>query len=109
MLTLLADGAPDIQIVARAVHTSPRTLQRRLRRVGLTFAGVVQRSRCAAAQRMLRDPRRKIADIAHALGYSDPAHFTRAFTRWTGITPTGFRRRNDAPIRSRPRTGGPPR
>ncbi len=32
-----------------------------------------------------------IAEVAHRLGYTDIANFTRAFKRWTGITPSGYR------------------
>jgi len=46
-----------------------------------------------AAEQMLADSARAIGDVAPALGYSDPAHFTRAFLRWTGLTPRDFRRR----------------
>jgi AraC-like DNA-binding protein len=91
--TLLPDGYPDIQLVAEAVRMSPRTLQRRLHGEGLTFARVVARARFAEAQRMLGDPARKVIDVALDLGYSDHAHFTRAFERWTGIPPREFRRR----------------
>jgi AraC-like DNA-binding protein len=34
----------------------------------------------------------KVIDIALELGYSDPAHFARAFARWTGLAPREFRR-----------------
>jgi AraC-like DNA-binding protein len=44
------------------------------------------------AEQMLANLRDKIGDVARALGYSDPAHFTRAFRRWTGLTPRDFRR-----------------
>lgn len=91
--TLLPDGYPDIQLVAEVVHMSPRTLQRRLHGEGLTFARVVAKARCSEARRMLGDPARKVIDVALDLGYSDPAHFTRAFERWTGIAPREFRRR----------------
>jgi AraC-like DNA-binding protein len=33
-----------------------------------------------------------VLDIALDLGYSDHAHFTRAFRRWTGMPPREFRR-----------------
>ena len=85
----------------------PRTLQRRLRDAGLTYAQVIARARSDVAQRMLNDPARKIGDIARALGYSDAPHFTRAFVRWTGLTPREFRaqgrhrRRKRPPTRSR--------
>jgi len=101
----LLGGSLTVETVADAVRTSPRTLQRRLHRAGFTFAGVLQRARYAAARRMLRKPGQKIGDIGRVLGYSDPAHFTRAFTRWTGVTPEDFRRseRGAAP---RPRQRG---
>jgi len=90
---LLPDGRPDIHLVCEVVRLSPRTLQRRLHAEGLTFAGVVARTRFAEALRMLDDPTRKVIDVALDLGYSDPAHFTRAFERWTGLTPREYRRR----------------
>ena len=89
---LLPDGYPDVQSVAQVVRVSARTLQRRLSEEGLTFAGVVARARFAVAQRMLDDPARKVVDVALDLGYSDHAHFTRAFVRWTGVAPREFRR-----------------
>ena len=33
----------------------------------------------------------EIVEIAHDLGYNDQANFTRAFRRWTGLTPTEYR------------------
>jgi AraC-like DNA-binding protein len=92
--TLLPDGRPDIRLVSQVVRLSPRTLQRRLHAEGLTFAGVVARARFAEALRMLDDPTRKVIEVALDLGYSDPAHFTRAFERWTGLTPREYRRRS---------------
>jgi AraC-like DNA-binding protein len=90
---LLAGGRdfPDIELVAEKLGTSVRTLQRQLRARCVTYTQVIQRARSAAAQGMLEDPRSKIADVGRALGYSDPAHFTRAFQRWTGVTPREFR------------------
>jgi len=89
---LLPDGYPDVQSVAQMVRVSARTLQRRLSEEGLTFAGVVARARFDVAQRMLDDPARKVVDVAFDLGYSDHAHFTRAFVRWSGVAPREFRR-----------------
>ena len=105
--TLLGGGAPDIRLVAQALRTSPRTLQRHLRDAGLTYAHVVAQARFDRARRMLGESTHKIGDIARALGYSDPAHFTRAFLRWTGVTPRDFRERPHLTtvVTPRPRPG----
>src|SRR5262245_2112909 len=58
----LAGGPLDVHLVAESVRTSPRTLQRRLRGAGLTYARVVQQVRLEIARQMLRDPKRKIRD-----------------------------------------------
>jgi AraC-like DNA-binding protein len=100
--TLLPDGYPDLHSVAELMRLSPRTLQRRLCDEGLTFAHVVTRVRFDVARRMLADPGRKVIDVALELGYSDPAHFTRAFARWTALAPRDFRR-----LRSTGRPGAP--
>ena len=88
---MLVRRAPDINLVARALRTSRRTLQRRLRGAGLAYVELVAEVRRQAAERLLQDPTRKVADVARELGYSDPAHFTRAFSRWTGVSPRSFR------------------
>jgi AraC-like DNA-binding protein len=90
--TLLPDGSPDIDTVAAMVRLSVRTLQRRLSEEGLSFMRIVARARLDVAQQMLTDPVRKVIDVALDLGYSDQAHFTRAFVRWTGLAPGDFRR-----------------
>jgi len=89
---LLPDGCPDVRSVAKVMRLSARTLQRRLSAEGVTFAWLVAQVRYAIAQRMLDDPGRKIIEVALDLGYSDQAHFARAFARWSGLTPRQFRR-----------------
>jgi AraC-like DNA-binding protein len=92
---LAADsGRPDIQLVAARMGTSVRTLQRRLLAAGLTYSHVLQQARLAAAREMLMDRQRRISEVARRLGYSDPAHFTRAFRRWMGCAPRELRRRH---------------
>ena len=89
--TLSCDGFPCIETTASAIGTSVRTLQRRLAKAGFTHEQLLARSRCAIATALLEKTDSKILDIALDLGYSDHAHFTRAFRRWTGHSPQEFR------------------
>ena len=69
-----------------------RSLQRRLAELGVSYSEIVDRVRFRVASELLRDDGVKIIEIAFAAGYSDPAHFTRAFRRWTSLTPVEYRR-----------------
>ena len=40
----------------------------------------------------LADPKLAIFEVAFLLGYSEPSAFNRAFRRWTGTSPSDFRR-----------------
>ena len=71
---------------------SPRSLQRRLAELNTTFSELVARTRLSQARDLLRDPVVKTIDVAFALGYSNPGNFTRAFRRWTGVSPREFRK-----------------
>ena len=41
----------------------------------------------------MKDPQRKIYEIADLVGYDDVDYFTRVFKRATGMTPTEYRRK----------------
>jgi AraC-like DNA-binding protein len=90
--SLLEGGRTDVQSAAAAAGSSVRSLQRRLTELGVSYSAVVERVRFRIASELLRDERVKIIDVAIATGYSDPAHFTRAFRRWTAQTPLAYRR-----------------
>ncbi len=89
----IAQGPPHLEEIAASCPLKTRTLQRRLAEAGTTYRRIVDEVRLEAACRLLEDPSLSLAEIASALGYSDPANFTRAFTRWTGMTPRAYRRR----------------
>ena len=94
-------GAPTVEVAAEMARTSVRTLQRGLAESALSYENIVDRVRFDLALTMMNDPRTKLSEIAFQLGYSDAANFTRAFRRWTGTTPSAFRREHPQDLVSR--------
>ncbi len=41
----------------------------------------------------LRQDGRSVTEVTFLLGFADTSNFTRAFKRWTGVSPTEFRQR----------------
>lgn len=80
--------------VAVALHTSSRTLKRRLHERGTSFHQVLDDVRRAEATRLLSTTALSIEDVARRLGYADARSFRRAFQTWTGTTPSTFRDRH---------------
>jgi AraC-like DNA-binding protein len=89
----LSDGPPTLQQAASALGVSLRTLQRRLREEGTSFAEVLDEFRREMAISLLRDRSLAVYEVAFLLGYSDPSTFYRAFRRWEGVPPQEFRRK----------------
>jgi AraC-like DNA-binding protein len=63
-----------------------------LSEIDTTFSIIVEEAKLKLAYRMIVQGDRTLNEIAHELGYSDQAHFSRAFRRWTGTSPRAYRR-----------------
>lgn len=87
----LLERRPTIDWLSRRLDMPRRTLQRRLAQEGRSFDGLLQEAVIAEAQQLLADRGASITMIAQTLGYSDQAHFTRAFLAATGATPGAWR------------------
>jgi len=87
----LPGGAPAIQHAAELAGTSVRSLQRELARAGSSYRDALQRAKFDAARELLEQPGVPIVDIAHAVGFENPPHFTRFFRRLAGMTPRQYR------------------
>ena len=91
IVSLLKLGRAELDVAAEAAGTSVRSFQRRLGQSGSSFAQLLEEARFATARRMLGDPGVRIIDVSAELGYTDSSNFTRAFRRWTGVSPQAFR------------------
>lgn len=91
--THLPLGRASLPELAALLGTSPRTVQRRLDEHGTAYSSLLKEVRQQLALARLRTTDAPITDIAHELGYSDSAHFARAFRQWAGVSPLELRRR----------------
>jgi AraC-like DNA-binding protein len=82
---------PDVAAMAHTLHTSERTLKRRLQDEGSSFQALLDQARRQDSLRLLAKPTLAIKQVAEAVGYTDPANFARAFTKWAGCSPRAWR------------------
>lgn len=82
---------PDIETVAAQLHTTSRTLRRRLQAEETSFQQVLDEVRRRLALEYLQNTTMSTDSIAASLGFSDTANFRHAFKRWTGRSPGSYR------------------
>jgi AraC-like DNA-binding protein len=82
---------PGIRDLARELHLSPRTLQRRLTEEGITFQRLLDKARRELARHYLLRSTRELNETAYLLGYEDANSFFRAFHHWEGTSPRQWR------------------
>lgn len=87
----LDEKPPILSEVAEMAGVSARSLQRKLSGAGMTYSDLLDTVRFESARTLLSDTDSKIIEVAFASGYTDPAHFTRAFRRIAGLTPRQYR------------------
>jgi len=87
VLKHLPHGTPELAQIAQLLGTTERTLQRKLIDLDTTYQGQLNSLRKETAIAYLQAGEYPQSEIAHRLGFSDPASFSRAFKRWTGLPP----------------------
>jgi AraC-like DNA-binding protein len=90
ILKAMPSGEFDQEEIARSLHQSASTLQRRLRDEGTSYLQLLDATRRDRALEYMRSDQHSLADITFLLGFADQSNFTRAFRRWTGKTPRQY-------------------
>jgi AraC-like DNA-binding protein len=77
--------------VASRLNMSKQTLYRKLKVEGLFFQRLVETVRFDKARQMLSQSGLSTSEIALLLGFSELSAFSRAFKRWSGMSPKRYR------------------
>jgi AraC-like DNA-binding protein len=90
-----AHGTLPVSQVAAAAHATVRTLERKFKQAaGYTVKDVSGLMRFEQARNHLwQNPGANLAGLAHELGYTDQAHLSREFKRYSGTPPAAFARK----------------
>ncbi len=88
----LPGGIPTVSQLGKELGMSPRTLTRRLATSGITFRDLIQSTKREIALKLLMNSSQSVGEIAFLTGFSEQSAFNRAFRRWTGQSPTAFRK-----------------
>ena len=83
---------PQRAEVASLLNMSERSLTRQLQQEGSCYSTLLAQVQVERAKNFLRDPSLSVSEISNRLGYAEPAVFSRAFSRWVGISPLKWRK-----------------
>ena len=94
LMPILHKGDANMDAIADRLGVSRQTLFRQLKAEGTTFEKVLDELRHNLALQYLRGKKVSVNEAAYLVGFSEPAAFSRAFKRWTGMTPRDARAGN---------------
>lgn len=87
----LPSGNFTEELIAQNLNKSLRSLQRKLTEEGTTYRALLDTTRQELTKQYIYDSRYSINEITYLTGFSEPSNFSRAFKRWTGQSPSGYR------------------
>ncbi|MGI9318397.1 MAG: AraC family transcriptional regulator [bacterium] len=87
----LADGRASDSTIAKSLHMSNRTLQRKLNESGTTYKKLLTEVRKELAMKYIQNRQLTLTELSFQLGFSEMSAFSRAFKQWTGRSPRSYR------------------
>lgn len=91
-INLKSNGFPNIEQVAESLSCSPRTLRRKLQQQKENFQKILDEERERVALDYLCNSELTMQQISERCGFRDAQNFSHAFRRWSGFSPTQFRK-----------------
>jgi AraC-like DNA-binding protein len=95
LIDAMANDNASLEYVASELALTPRTLQRRLSEQDETFKSMLDKTRKALALTYINQSFISLPDLTYLLGFSDQTAFQRAFKKWTGLTPSKYRKQGE--------------
>ncbi len=83
---------PTKEEVASVLAVSSRTLARRLSEQNTGFEEIKKSVQYQRAQDLLLETKLTINEISYLVGFDNPSNFTRAFQKWSNVSPSTFRK-----------------
>lgn len=91
LLEALSSGDFSKVTIARSLGLSVRSFHNKLDEAGTSYQELLDETRLKLSKQYLRQVNYSVGDIAFLLGFSDFSNFSRAFKKWTGVTPSEYR------------------
>ncbi|CUX70001.1 MULTISPECIES: AraC family transcriptional regulator [Agrobacterium] len=92
--SMLGVGVTSAEVIARSMGMGTKTLQRRLADENSSYVEILEDIRRGEAVRLLGTTKVPMFRLAKLLDYSSAPPFNLAFRRWTGLSPSEYRRAN---------------
>ncbi len=86
----IASNNLNIVFIAEKMNVSVKTLQRQLKRFNTDFSTLLKTNKMKYAQMLLKENKLTLTQITYKLGFNSPSSFSRAFKKWTGISPSDY-------------------
>lgn len=82
----------SLQYLAEAMQINPVYLSRFFKeKTGINFSDYLLKKKMETASKLLKETSYSIYEISELVGYSNDKNFSRAFKKYYGVPPTGFR------------------
>ena len=91
IINQLTSGSVSEDLIVKKMNISLRSLQRKLAAAQASYKAILEETRKELALHYIHDSCYSMNEITFLLGFSEPGNFSRAFKRWTGLSPSQYR------------------
>lgn len=95
ILELLPTGDCSKDRIASLLHISRRKLHNKLEQKNTSYQEILENLRSDLARQYIGQKNISIIEITYLLGFTDTSNFARAFRRWTGVSPSQYRKQSE--------------